>query len=347
MLSSEKMSHFNEYVGFEQVKFYGEITTFNNTTFKNANFFETKFIGECKFCDAKFNEYASFWGAHFTEKTDFNYARFFNGTTFIDAKFSKSVYFWMALFVGLSDFSNVQFNGVADFMGAQFDGYVTFYYTMSDEAYLFNNVRFNSELTLIKSRFNYIEIEWDSIKDCLVYDGAVYLKLIKNFRSLEQLDDADNCYYRYRRESQSRKNWYNETKGWIHRFDWSKLYDHIAWRSCGYGVRPSFTIACILGFIFGFASLYHVFSGIARSAPPEIAMKLLDKSTLLFTFAFGNADALSFWECLYFSAMALTGRIPEGLHPIGAWKYAVMLESVLGYLFLALFIVVLARKMIR
>jgi len=45
--------------------------------------------------------------------------------------------------------------------------------------------------------------------------------------------------------------------------------------------------------------------------------------------------------------MALIGCIPEGLHPVGAWKYAVMMESVLGYFFLALFVVVLARKMIR
>ncbi|MFZ7131304.1 MAG: hypothetical protein ACOWWR_02995 [Eubacteriales bacterium] len=32
---------------------------------------------------------------------------------------------------------------------------------------------------------------------------------------------------------------------------------------------------------------------------------------------------------------------------VGAWKYAVMFESVLGYLLLALFIVILARKLIR
>jgi len=36
-----------------------------------------------------------------------------------------------------------------------------------------------------------------------------------------------------------------------------------------------------------------------------------------------------------------------GLLPVGSWKYAVMFESVLGYLLLALFIVVLARKLIR
>jgi hypothetical protein len=32
---------------------------------------------------------------------------------------------------------------------------------------------------------------------------------------------------------------------------------------------------------------------------------------------------------------------------VGAWKYAVIAESLLGYFFLALFIVVLACKLIR
>jgi len=36
-----------------------------------------------------------------------------------------------------------------------------------------------------------------------------------------------------------------------------------------------------------------------------------------------------------------------GLTPICIWKYAVMFEGVLGYLFLALFIVVLVRKLVR
>ena len=54
----------------------------------------------------------------------------------------------------------------------------------------------------------------------------------------------------------------------------------------------------------------------------------------------------SIFEAIYFSFTSLTGSSPNDL-PIGAWKYAVMIESVLGYLFLALFVVVLARKMIR
>lgn len=52
-------------------------------------------------------------------------------------------------------------------------------------------------------------------------------------------------------------------------------------------------------------------------------------------------------ECLYFSALSFAVGTPAGLSPVGGWKYAVMFENLLGYLFLALFIVVLARKLIR
>jgi hypothetical protein len=61
----------------------------------------------------------------------------------------------------------------------------------------------------------------------------------------------------------------------------------------------------------------------------------------------GGAVSLSWGGCLYFSFTALTGGTPDGLHPVGLCKYAVMIEGVLGYLFLALFVVVLARKIIR
>jgi hypothetical protein len=159
-------------------------------------------------------------------------------------------------------------------------------------------------------------------------------------------NDADNCYYDFRKKHQDAKSWFRENRSRLSRFDWSKLYDHIAWRSCGYGVRPSFTIACIFGSILGFASLYRIFDGITKSSPPEITMNALNNSTLLFAYAPSGASPSSL-ECLYFSTVSFAGGTPVGLSPVGDWKYAVMFESVLGYLFLALFIVVLARKLIR
>jgi len=107
--------------------------------------------------------------------------------------------------------------------------------------------------------------------------------------------------------------------------------------------HPSF-----LGFTLLYKLLPRSYGEIAASGPSTVTMEAVNNSTLLFTFGSGDGVISPSWgECLYFSFTALTGGTPDGLHPVGLVKYAVMVESVLGYLFLALFVVVLARKIIR
>jgi len=314
-------------VNFRDIIFQ-DVVIFNGTKFRReANFVCARFKISPQFSyKAQFRGDANFYGGHFE-----------GGADFIGAQFHEHANFIKTYFKSCAIFTKAEFNNsFVSFEEAEFDGGVLFISTHFIGDANFLKAKFNGTLNLKKARFDRLFVNWNDIKNCLECDITLYPTLIKNYNNISFFEDADNCYYKYRKINQSENRPF-----------WSKRYDHIAWRSCGYGVRPSFTIAWILGLIPIFALFYWWRCGIARSASPEIAMKLLDKSTFLFTFAPGKEDALSFWECLYFSAMALTGRVPEGLHPIGAWKYAVMLESVLGYLFLALFIVVLARKMIR
>ena len=103
----------------------------------------------------------------------------------------------------------------------------------------------------------------------------------------------------------------------------------------------------VLSFTLLYKLLPQSFGGIAESGPSAVTMEAVNNSILLFTFGAGDGAVSPSWgECLYFSFTALTGGTPDGLHPVGLAKYAVMLEGVLGYLFLALFVVVLARKII-
>jgi hypothetical protein len=52
-------------------------------------------------------------------------------------------------------------------------------------------------------------------------------------------------------------------------------------------------------------------------------------------------------DSLYFSTMVFTAQIPANMQAKGSWMYLVTIERLLGYLFLALFVVVLAKKLIR
>ena len=373
------------YVNFDRVEFKNSVRFFRTVFGKKVNFCHAHFFGisdfmgscfggenpvepwdQCSadFSHVQFDEHAEFDQAQFDRTAcfkdaqfkvaNFRCAYFRKNADFRRANFSKDVNFNYVQFVGDANFEEAKFTGDSRFYDAHFDKNLILTRTTIDKMAL-NNSQFKkeSEILLKHAILNKLYIRWDEINPHLKYryddeyDWATYSALVKNFRDLVRYDDADDCYYEFRKKHQDAKSWLRENRRGISRFNWSKLYDHIAWRSCGYGVRPGFTLAWIIGTILGFASLHRILEGIASSVPTEISIELFNNSTSLFILEPVDANGPTLWECIYFSAMSLTGNTPEGLHPIGAWKYAVMIESVLGYLFLALFIVVLARKFIR
>ena len=381
---------------FNGVKFVGDVdftkaefsreAIFQHAKFGGkARFGDVQFSGRANFMFAEFTKFAGFGGAHFSGKANFQQTKFgerayFGGVTFrsdtdfIEAKFSGEAVFLRTTFYRETYFIEAQFGGKANFLEAEF---------LEDTDFI--NAKFEDDITINKLKFNVFYINWQSIKDNLVYDGPAYMALIKNFKIMEQFSDADDCYYQYRKESEARKKWYSEENRlieylvrcydwtsakirriseylswfnkhfpltWIHRFNWSKLLDCIGFVSCGYGVRIQPIILWVLGSVLGFTLLYkrlpQSYGGIAESGPSTLTMEAVNNSTLLLTFSSGDGAVSPSWgECLYFSFTALTGGTPDGLHPVGLCKYAVMIEGVLGYLFLALFVVVLARKIIR
>lgn len=382
-------TRFSSYVTFEVAEFGGYANfqrvrlsaNFRGAKFRGiADFSETEF-GWADFNNADFGDYAIFEVAEFGEYANFQRVKFssvnFRVAKFTckDVDFSETEFEWADLdraeFDGIANFGRAKFGGRANFEGVKFAGEANF-----------EGAKFDEKLKLDNFKFEILYITWESIKDRLSYSGPVYLALIKNFKVIERFNDADDCYYAYRKESQTQKKWYSEKSRlidflirgynwisttikriskyfswinkyppftWIHRFNWSKLLDWIGFVSCGYGVRIQPIILWVLGSVLGFAFLYkHLPQGIAESGPSTVTMEAVNNSTLLFTFSSGDGAVSPSWgECLYFSFTALTGGTPDGLHPVGLCKYAVMVEGVLGYLFLALFVVVLARKIIR
>ena len=330
----------------------GEDVEYDNVIVKGDLDLGDKTLGTVHFRDAIFQGSVNFGGTNFT-----------GSASFIGANFSAR-----------ADFGRSKFSGYADFLGAEFGGYANFL-----------GAEFDKELTFNDLKFDRLYITWESIKDKLVYNGPAYLALVKNFKVIEQFNDADNCYYAYRKASQAQKLWYSEDNRvidllvrcyswiyanikriseyfswinnyppltWIRRFTWSKLFDWIGLVSCGYGVKVWPIILWGLGSVLGFTLLYRLlpesYGRFVESGPSTITIEALNNSTHILTLVPGdNIVSPSWGECLYFSFTALTGGTPEGLHPAGVLRYAVMIENVLGYTFLALFVVVLARKLIR
>ena len=177
----------------------------------------------------------------------------------------------------------------------------------------FRGTKFLGSLNLIRARFPLMEIPWNSIKNEIVYDGSLYLSLIKNYRNLEWFKDEDDCYYQYRRESQKRKRIFSKEKGW----DFSIFYDIISWLSCGYGVRIRFMFFWFLALILFFA----------------LILKFATSQSIL--------------DCIYDSTVTFTTSNPYNLPQTGLLKYIIVIERFLGILSLSLFLVVLTKKLIR
>jgi hypothetical protein len=163
----------------------------------------------------------------------------------------------------------------------------------------------------------------------MVYNGAAYLALVKNYKSLEWFDEADECYYQYRRIGQKQEPW-----------GWTKLTDIVSWLSCGYGVRVSYTTFWCLFTIILFGVIFWAGNGMSKF---EIEGVELPSDWKL-----RSSKRVSFTDALYFSiAMFTTSQAPVNTYPVRFYRHLAMMEGILGWFFLGLFVVVLSGVLIR
>lgn len=132
---------------------------------------------------------------------------------------------------------------------------------------------------------------------------------------------------------------------------WERELDKVVadW-TCKYGTSWERVLGISLGLIGSFSLLYLIFNIISMYTPLESyigELNLPSGSALSF-----NLDIVSFFRCLgnsiYYSSITFTNLGYGDLHPSGFMMKALStMESVLGALFVALIIVVFARKWMR
>ena len=314
-------ANFAGFANFNHANFAGD-SVFWYTIFAGfANFNHANFAGDADFENANFAGFANFEDANFAGFANFNHANFAGFANFNHANFAGNSDFYHANFAGNSVFWYTNFRGNAYFTDTNFRGNATFFSTEFDEVSFiwttFTNVSLN------ETDYNKMNVEWSTLKDALVFDGATYIKLIKNFREIEQFEEADDATYKYRRLSQANKKWSG-----------SKLKDVVAWASCGYGVKPEYPLIWSFILIMIFTLVYWRGKGIKRLKENDG-----DKSRVPRWAAFYNA--------FYFSVVTFTTVGYGDWYPEDRYRIVVMIEGVLGWLLLALFIVTLANVMIR
>lgn len=340
---------FQEPIDFANTKFSG-VAYFDGSQFdKGANFNYANFPLMARFDGVDFNQFAGFLSAQFERSSfyatrfegpaNFSFCEFDNDAYFAYSQFNSSSYFDYSIFKGLADFSDAKFcvqaifddvhfiedagfsdaqfkTSSADFIGAKFRRDIDF---RGAEFEGIDNLPGKLNLTDIdfSSKFR---VRWDTIKNILVCDGPVYIALIKSFKDLEQFDDSNSCYYQYRAWSQD-----------IKPFGISKLWDYLAWATCGYGVSWLNTILFALIVSVLFTLIYSAKTWYTTSVKPD----------------YGNM----FWLSIIVLISA-----PKEMFPFGSanfeelmkkhW-YLSIIERIIGWGLLVLMINVLIRLTMR
>ncbi|HJH26952.1 MAG TPA: hypothetical protein C5S37_09345 [Methanophagales archaeon] len=359
---------FMNHTYFQNATFNG-IVIFNKDFHAVANFADVKFNDRVEFKDYfKFNENALFCDATFTGLADFENARFmkdadfsnaefndeakfkkvtFNGNaSFMDAIFTKA-YFDFAKFNKSANFINTNFNDKAKFKGVTFNGYASFTDATFTKAY-FEGATF-TKIDFRYVDFEIIEINWSQLKGKLIYSGRLYQALIKNFKALEQFEDADDAYYEYRKIKQSQKEW----------GDYTKYTDAFSKCICGYGVKPHraplFGILIILLFSLGYYQTGAIKQTCSKvfPKPKNRFWKLVDEIMKQFL-----KNHKRYKNALYFSASTFLALSHGDWYPtakflkigkveICRFRTTAIIETFLGWIILVLFVISLTMTWIR
>jgi len=262
-----------------------------------------------------------FDGTVFNQAANFSDSQFQEDAGFSESQFQGEANFSRAHFATEANFSRARFND-ADFGRAAFHRNLNLtnakVYTLrlSDASFAEG-----SNINLKDFNFNRIVVRWNTIREHLPFNGSVYLTLTRNFRNLERFEDEDDCYFQYRKEKQARK-----TKLF------PKLIDRLAWLSCGYGVRPSHTVLLSLALILLFTGIFWGGHALQPSSAASLGHK---------------AAGISLNDAFYFSSMEFLGRSPQNISLVEGYEFLTVVETLLGWLLMALFLVTMSKVMLR
>ncbi|MFA6372580.1 MAG: pentapeptide repeat-containing protein [Methanothrix sp.] len=272
--------------------------------------------GDVYFDHAIFQNYVQFWETKFNRSTMFWNSEFNNDVLFWVDHFEWSCFFDNAHFKEIASFSGSTFNEDAHFFGAHFDRYTNL------------EANFLKDLILERTKIYLMQLN-----EATFSKGSVVLLKNSDFFRLElpwaQIRENlryDGGTYLALTRNYNNLEWFEDADNCYYQYrskrratlnGSSEVLDWIAWVTYGYGIR--FYYPLLLG-----VSLFFFSAGV---------------------FFFGN-QVHSIMEAFDLSAVILTTTTQIG-NLTGFYRLWSILERIFGWLLMASFLVVLARKTIR
>jgi hypothetical protein len=284
----------------------------------DADFSESKFSGDADLREAKFSGRADFGNSNFNGTAYFSGSQFNKDADFWSSNFKRYADFSESKFSGNADFSESKFNGRADFGSSSFKEDADFQGSNFTETANFKDSQFNKKLNFRFIGFNKLIFDWYSIENHNLFtaDKDSFILLINHFKNRGDFASADDCYYHYR-------NWRMNSES-LFSINW--FTDRIFLISCGYGVKPLYTI--ILSFV-----LILIFSFIYKRN--GIVQKLGKNAS--------HMDALFFSASIFFTLPPT----PTIWSYSERWRFFVLLEDTIGWILMTLFIVTMGNVILR
>ena len=361
------------------------VTSFSYTTFEgdasfrqatfggNTDFLCATFGGDVDFMDAIFDNIADFSSATFGGDVDLSSTTFDRSADFDAAIFHRGASFGKATFRGDAWFRDAIFDDLALFYGATFSGDADFdRATFSGDAN-FGNFTFGRKVDLSMKEFKNINISWKQLDGHLVYNRTANYKLMKYFEEQRQLADADGIYLFLKDQERMEKSWYvRYPEYWLFQLP------------CGYGVKPLNTLYLSLVIVLIFTLVFSQPNAI-KEIEREFGYRKRRRKYRIVSRSYGKRlyDALYFsvhtfiigivgeWHptdeflvdtrrinMFRFRFFHIAGSVSERrpteeflikTRGIRLFKFRTlaMIEGVLGWVLLVLFVVTLTRKFIR
>lgn len=331
-------SQFLEAAYFVRASF-GNIATFWDTLFDGiAHFYGVNFYNDADFKNTKFNDDADFGGATFYGNAKFNHVNFERSAYFKDSLFLKNLVLVRALIQEIR-LRDVRFFG---------ESCTSLDYTQISDAEYGLKMRSwdKSCIVLWDSDITQLFVDWDNIKNHIAYDPASYLMLAKNLRDSGKFGEADDCYYQYRdlnlklriksllgafREKKQEKWKQYQHKQQVRFVDRKKsrflpliclknfyciFIDCLEYLFYGYGVRPFRAIPFSFCVILIFSLIFLRING---AYDTQSITNAINNSTIAFI---SNSRSIK-WDSMHILAL---------------------IEGLIGWLLMALFLVTLGRN---
>jgi uncharacterized protein YjbI with pentapeptide repeats len=310
-------SQFDQSIDFIKVKF-NKVAEFSYIKFLDSSFVESQFNGMGSFEGSSFVGNVSFSSSCFKNDANFKESKFFRKANFDACQFEKNASYDLAEFFGDISFKYAQFVGDAYFTSAKYAKDI--------------------KLDFGWMKFNRLFINWNDIKNVLEYNNTAYLSLIKNFKDISKSEDANDCYYQYRKLSRKGDNILFEAA------------DSLAQLFYGYGFKPQYPVAYLIVFLLLFGSIFAFDGSTSNSLNKYIVQETFENGN--FTKTYISNENVSLPDYFIFSLNTLTSGVTSFISPDveykakGFFKSLSIFEQLLGTLFVGLFIVAIGKTII-